>query len=519
VLSADGAQRKEYLKYAATVDVPSVSARIRLFKGMTAVPSPSPDAMTLTRRSGASVSKIQAYRAGDLWRREQLAARWKNDLCTLSVYSLSLPPPDGIQSVFTMKDGSKLVLSDVFEKWKSANFAADRDWGDNEIAAWLECLTGKTFSAPPVQVKRGGPRGAQTKEFISSDSNMAERFFIVFGPYSKKKPVLLHYRLNEPNEKNMKVIFSSLGSMSFYKPKKTVTSATRRVLNKNAAEDISEIGDAGTAKARVLNSIRNLKDWWYFESKNFLIVSNVRNKKTARDIALNLERSRGVYEKFYPLAEPMKDVSVARVFETRQEYANFVGKEYEWTGGLWMPSKKELVVSPMDWGNVSERRKMMIEVTQHEAFHQYIFFALHGRPTAAWFNEGNAQFFEEMTFRGQKFYVGINERKARMMPSLANLEAVKRILNISYAGFYDERTRAANYALAWGLVFFMQKGAAQLRNRNSYREILQRYYDAAGKMSADKATEYAWKGVDMDEFVQDFSKFWNSSSLIRRASR
>jgi hypothetical protein len=33
----------------------------------------------------------------------------------------------------------------------------------------------------------------------------------------------------------------------------------------------------------------------------------------------------------------------------------------------------------------------------------------------------------------------------------------------------------------------------------------------------NKATDIAWKGIDMNQFIKDFKKFWSSRSLIKRA--
>jgi len=74
--------------------------------------------------------------------------------------------------------------------------------------------------------------------------------------------------------------------------------------------------------------------------------------------------------------------------------------------------------------------------------------------------------------------------------------------------------------LAWGLLFFLQKGAPIMRGKNSYNEIPMKYYDAAIKTrDPDKATKIAWDGVDMEQFAKDFTKFWNNNTLIKKAIR
>jgi hypothetical protein len=86
--------------------------------------------------------------------------------------------------------------------------------------------------------------------------------------------------------------------------------------------------------------------------------------------------------------------------------------------------------------------------------------------------------------------------------------------------FYSESGRSDNYPLAWGLLFFLQKGAPIMRSKNNYHEIPMKYYEAVIKTrDANKATDIAWKDVDMQKFADDFTKFWNSNSLIKKAIR
>ena len=517
-LSICTAARKEYLKSGTTIDIPSVGIKIKLFKEMSANPLGSVKIHTLTQRQGTEIKKIDAYSPEDLWIRDQLAGRWMNKLATISIYRMTLTPPDKIPKIY-----QNLILKDEYRKWKELQSEKKITWDDEKIIKWLQFMTGKQFKSPPETVKKGAPRQAVTKIF-STDSEENSIYYVITSSYSKDKPVLIHIALNPgiDTEKSMKAISTALSAAKLYKPKTTGDKSKRRVVHTSQSlkKEVERSPEYTASRDAVIQSIQNLKTWWYIETDNFVMVANIKNKKTARDLSINLEKSRSVYTKFYPIKKPLRAVSVARMFEERDQYIAYVGEELKWSGGVWISRIKELVVSPMDWGSRSDQRKMMIETTFHEAFHQYIFFATGERETSSWFNEGNAQFFEEMSFRGSKFSIGINKRKAEQMKSLTSLQQIRNMLKMSPREFYSESGRDDNYPLAWGLLFFLQKGAPIMRSDNNYHQIPMKYYDAIIETgNPEKATEIAWKGVNLEQFANDFKKFWNSSSLLKKAER
>jgi hypothetical protein len=271
------------------------------------------------------------------------------------------------------------------------------------------------------------------------------------------------------------------------------------------------------SKEKVIQSIRNLKGWWYLETENFIIVSDLKNRKTINELQINLEKSRNVYMKFYPLQVPLKAVSVCKVFETREEYLSYVPSEMSRTTGMWMASKKELVISPVSRGTLSDNRRAMVDLVFHEAFHQYIYYAANEIYAASWFNEGNACFFMGIDFKaGDKVKIELTNR-ANHMKKIAGGIDIKNFIHLSHPQFYADKT-GETYTLAWGLMFFLQKGAPVLRDKNNYSEIPNKYYEALIELkNGDRATDKAWEGVDFKKFNSEFNDFWKSNTQIRRA--
>jgi hypothetical protein len=230
-----------------------------------------------------------------------------------------------------------------------------------------------------------------------------------------------------------------------------------------------------------------------------------------------------VFQRFVPPVKEITAVSVLRVFAAPEEYDAYVGPQLDWSGGLWVPSRKELVVKPIDWGGSKDQRDRILATTYHEAFHQYLFYALDQIETSAWFNEGHAQFFQNVEFRGAGMAVREDEQAVGVLLEILqagapNLEA---ILNLSYEQFYaqNSETRRHNYALTWALVYYLRR-AVPPNSKSPYAGVPDRYVKAiAETRDGRKATEIAFQGINLPLFTQDFAEFWKSRNRRGAAER
>ena len=57
-----------------------------------------------------------------------------------------------------------------------------------------------------------------------------------------------------------------------------------------------------------------------------------------------IERARNCFMSWFPPQVRINEVSVVRIFNDRDEYTRYVGGEMEWTGGVWQPARRELVI-------------------------------------------------------------------------------------------------------------------------------------------------------------------------------
>jgi hypothetical protein len=234
---------------------------------------------------------------------------------------------------------------------------------------------------------------------------------------------------------------------------------------------------------------------------------------------VHIERCRGIYETFFPLKGAVKEISVVKIFQERNEYVDYIGKEWgDTTRGLWVVFKKELAVSPLTNAKSKISRSAILETLYHEGFHQYIFYASNCLTPSAWFNEGHAAFFEGFDFKNRGSYdIEPSDRRLKTFPKGITPESLQSLLNMSYDDFYSPVNVSRNYSTAWALIYFIRKGAPLMKKFN-YCRIPDKYYDSFCELGNDEeATKKAWEGIDMKQFVDDFNGFWASKRLFRKS--
>ena len=236
-----------------------------------------------------------------------------------------------------------------------------------------------------------------------------------------------------------------------------------------------------------------------------------------------IERARNCFMSWFPPQVRINEVSVVRIFNDRDEYTRYVGGEMEWTGGVWQPARRELVISPLSWDASEEtQREAIAKIAFHEGFHQYLHYASGELHFPLWFNEGCAEFFEGIEFRGATGLVGLSDPQKRR---LARLFAFKKkydldeLIRMNREQFYNRETRDRNYLLANALVYYLLKGAPA-NGQKEYAGIMSRYYLTFSKTrNPETAQKAAFGTVDLKRLSADLTAFWNDERQIRRSIR
>ena len=224
-----------------------------------------------------------------------------------------------------------------------------------------------------------------------------------------------------------------------------------------------------------------------------------------------------------PPSAPISNISVIRIFESGADYLRYVGPDNAWTGGLWMPSRQELIIRPSPHGSTHDQRRHALAVAYHEGFHQHAFYALGRQVIPPWFDEGHAELFETVDIRDSTMTLPENPDAAAIVENiLANgAPPIPALLTMDHAAFYDrdDTRRQANYALAWALVYYLRKGAAAERPAR-YHTICNRFIQAlVDGNDGNAATRQAFEPVNMDRFMDQFTDFWTSRRRRAAAAR
>lgn len=236
-----------------------------------------------------------------------------------------------------------------------------------------------------------------------------------------------------------------------------------------------------------------------------------------------VELLRDAFVQLMPPHADIRSVSVIRVFADEKEYLAYVPKELSWSTGLWVADKKELVIKAGDWGNRRESQQETMRTVAHEAFHQYFFYAMDRAMPAAWFNEGVAMFFENAALSEQRLKVEEDPYLTRILDPVVQKErfSLKELFAMGYPQFYDKDkdVRNVNYALAWGLAYYLIKGAP-LEKPPKYGKVMQNYVSALWETKdGDRATAKAFEKEDIEELQRDLVRFWKSQSKRNSARR
>ncbi|NQZ68991.1 MAG: DUF1570 domain-containing protein [Lentisphaeria bacterium] len=237
---------------------------------------------------------------------------------------------------------------------------------------------------------------------------------------------------------------------------------------------------------------------------------------------MNIEILRKQYEKFIPMNKKLDAINVVTVFNTRSEYLAYIPKGFEWSGGIWLPTRRELVISPPDVNSKKLAREIILGTCYHEAFHQYAFYALESNPPI-WFSEGHASLFESVDIDRGKKAVKIKEDKLRLASFKAGLKRkplnLKKLMTMEYKVFYRAGNIEFCYPRAWALAYFLNK-ATHLYPQKEYDKILPKLKEVlAETLDWKAAADASVKVVDMDELQKDFLDFWNSKSKRRKANK
>jgi len=523
---APAASRRPSFKLLKTIDLPRVGLRINIMPDTHEAPLAPPSVFTYEFSDGATSGKVDMYAPRDLWLQGQQAGRWMDEHSnTLTLATVTLPLPKGFPMPHTPKA--------EYDKTVAGLQAAPTAWTPETLSTWVADFAGAESAKP----QEAGKRPATLQDLLAfSIDGQPQRLVYAFrlnraATGQNKAATTWFVALFDINPGiNLEAAIAAI--QTDFLPKITTSKAPATPAEGPAKSFQTGLTSKKTARSpeymasrdQVAASIKNMADWWYVETANYIILSNLKAKHRpmVKELQEDIECLRSAFEQFMPAKAEVKTISVIRIFADSKEYENYIPASMSWSDGIWMADKKELVIRPVDFGNNKQQRAMMIQTVFHEAFHQYIFYAMDQLQSSPWFNEGYATFFMTATIGNRKLEVEENPLRARSLEERLAAGPIDfgEFLHLTYEGFYtkDKTALGQNYALAWGLVYYLRK-AAPLEKTAPYAGILDKYVDALWETKdADKATDAAFQGINLDKFQKDFLKFWESKGKRSAAS-
>ncbi|MDZ4199770.1 MAG: hypothetical protein U1E27_10870, partial [Kiritimatiellia bacterium] len=386
-------QKIRGVAFTRSVDLPEDYIQIKTLGKADAIMMTPPRVHHMTRK--ADNVSVEMFSPLDLWRVPQRLGHWASPGVSFRMARVVTAPPD--------VEGNKrnlIHLREDCDKMLAALGAVDFDQ-PQALAAWAAAFTDAEpsgeFRSLPDTIKLHRIRlGALTR----SDAVIITAFFSVKPGMHGADPDRMYAAFLELEEGTPVADAQALLEKSFLPSVATLSGAPVR----SSPGSASRRGTAGPAtrvesperirsREVVLQTIRGLPRWWVSESDRYIIVSDLsgNSKSFVERLNGNLNELLKVYESIIPPVKPIEAVSAVRVFAESTDYLQYVGPGYEWSGGMWNPSRVELIIRVSGWQQGSERKASLAGTIQHEALHQYLFYAFPGIQTAAWYNEGHAQ--------------------------------------------------------------------------------------------------------------------------------
>ncbi|MDA0576946.1 MAG: DUF1570 domain-containing protein [Verrucomicrobia bacterium] len=526
VRPVEGAPR-ETLRFSDTRTLPALGLQLRVMAGARERPLPIPQAFPYVITTDYAKFKTELFDPRELWVASQHAAEWEDaDGNRLILASINGLWPGPFSRPHVLRDDYDAALGK----------STPRDgWTPTALATWMNAFAGVNGSTahrrqPP------SPRfnGLAEFRFPATESNLLAYAFQLnpraLGQSQAPTNWLCALFRLSPDTDSTRVQMAVQSRFLHYltaapgSPESALAPSARFQIRAQApGTNLTDVFLA--SKDQVAASIANLRDWWYAATEHYILISNlsVSERTAIRQLQTDVETLHSVYAKLIPPRVPLRAVSVIRMPATETQYTDYVGPHFSWTGGMWLPSRKELIIRPLDGQGGQARRQNLLHSAYHEAFHQYLYYAYDQIESSPWYNEGHAAMFENVKIQNRGVQVVENPAMAAYLERLFQQRDVKipEVLQLNLDAFYaqDPPARLANYAVAWALVYYLRTDAARDR-RSPYRDLLTRYEDLLWETrDAREATTLAFAELDLGEMAKDFRAFWLSPTRRAHAAR
>ena len=249
----------------------------------------------------------------------------------------------------------------------------------------------------------------------------------------------------------------------------------------------------GDAKRDALKaSISGNPGWYAIDKPHYVFLSNSTNRAFVEALAKDVETVRErVYSKLFPPRNEEESISPVRVLEKESEYYQY-GGPYG-SAGYFSPDSGELVLFTKfeDIGK-DKSAQFCRAVMFHEAFHQYVHFAIGDVSPHSWFNEGHGDYFAGMIVNGTNIsFQPFSWRTQYLKQHLRDkrdLIPLRSLIRFPQREYYTNG--GLKYSQGWALIYFLRNET----NNKRWQQILDTYF----KHLADNIEAFRKKKKDKE---------------------
>ncbi|GAB4142447.1 MAG: hypothetical protein Fur0037_09630 [Planctomycetota bacterium] len=252
-------------------------------------------------------------------------------------------------------------------------------------------------------------------------------------------------------------------------------------------------------RAALHASIAASPGWYAIDTDHYVFLSNSDNRKFIQQIAKEIEVVRAkVYTKLFPPRNKEQALSPVRVCDTESEYYQYGGPRG--SAGYFSPDSGELVLFTK-FEDVTSTNSLNYcrSVMYHEAFHQYIHYAVGDVSPHSWFNEGHGDFFAGMKVRGSSIKFDTFDWRVdylkQHLREKRDLIPLRTLIRLPQSEYYTNA--GLKYSEGWALIYYLRN----VTRRKSEQKILDIYFNyLADHVEAFRAKKKE-KGKDDGEKV------------------
>jgi hypothetical protein len=243
------------------------------------------------------------------------------------------------------------------------------------------------------------------------------------------------------------------------------------------------------------------RGWKATDTENFVIVHHTPNERLVNKTARDIEAIRPFYVSLFPPVKKVEAVAVVRLCRDMKEYMSYGAPPG--SGGFFHPGNEELVLFDYLQTELGKERttgrrlsdKDSMIVLYHEAFHQYIHYAVGEIAPHDWFNEGHGDYFSGavVSESGKVMRIGPSPWRLEIARDLATGKKAgwvpaEKLVRAPRSEYYDPATVGNYYACGWAFVYFLRE-SPEVAKHPEWSRALGAYFDALKNDFAESLEE------------------------------